>query len=91
MTQTGLITKVLAATNISGCNGCDTPATSDPLHVDKDGKVFDKTWRYDSIIGMLMYLASNTCPDIAYAVHQAARFTHNPCRSHVNGRIKRIL
>ena len=90
LTQTGLIAKVLAATNMSDCNGCDTPATSDPLHVDKDGEVFDETWRYDSVIGMLMYLASNTRPDIAYAVHQAARFTHNPRRSHANG-IKRIL
>ena len=90
LTQTGLIAKVLAATNMTNCNGCDTPATSDPLHVDTDGEIFDETWRYDSIIGMLMYLASNTRPDIAYAVHQAARFTHNPRRSHANG-IKRIL
>jgi hypothetical protein len=27
---------------------------------------------------MLMYLAANTRPDIAYAVHQAARHTHAP-------------
>jgi hypothetical protein len=63
---------------------------SDPLHVDKDAEVFDEMWRYDPVIGMLMYLGSNTRPDIAYAVHQAARFTPNPRRSHANG-IKRIL
>ena len=58
LTQTGfLMAKVLAATNMSDCNGCDTPATSDPLHVDKDGEVFDEMRRYDSVIGMLMYLA----------------------------------
>ena len=34
LTQTGLIDKVLAATNMTNCNGCDTPATPDPLHVD---------------------------------------------------------
>ena len=90
LSQTGLIAKVLAATNMTDCNGCDTPATSDPLHIDKDGAVFDEAWRYDSVIGMLMYLASNTRPDIAYAVHQAARFTHNPRHSHALG-IKRIL
>jgi hypothetical protein len=27
---------------------------------------------------MLMYLAANTHPDIAYAAHQAARYTHDP-------------
>ena len=33
---------------------------------------------YASIVGMLLNLASNTRPDIAFAVHQCARFTHNP-------------
>jgi hypothetical protein len=39
---------------------------------------------------MLMYLAANTRPDIAYAVHQAARQTHAPRASHYVA-IKRIL
>ena len=90
LTQTGLIDKVLEATKMTHCNGCDTPATVDPLHADKDGAPFAETWRYDSIIGMLMYLAGNTRPDIAYAVHQAARFTHGARNSHASG-IKRIL
>jgi len=29
-----------------------------------------------------MYLASNSRPDITFAVHQCARFTHNPQRVH---------
>ena len=63
LTQTGLIAKVLAATTMSDCIGCDTSATSDPLHVDKDGEVFDETWRYDSVIGMqcrVEYYSPNT-------------------------------
>jgi hypothetical protein len=44
---------------MTDCNGCDTPATPDPLHADSDGEMFAESWRYDSIIGMLMYLASN--------------------------------
>jgi hypothetical protein len=39
---------------------------------------------------MLMYLAANTRPDIAYAVHQAARHTPAPKASH-SVAIKRIL
>ena len=37
-----------------------------------------------------MYLVQNFRPDIAYAVHQCARFTHAPRKSHVIG-IKRII
>ena len=38
---------------------------------------------------MLLYLASNSRPEIAYAVHQCARFTHNPKASHAKA-VKRI-
>ena len=90
LTQTGLIDKVLAVTNMTDCNGCDTPSTTDPLHADVDGAVFDEVWAYDVVIGMLMYISGNTRPDIAYAVHQAARFTHGVRQSHAAG-VKRIL
>jgi hypothetical protein len=36
-----------------------------------------------------MYLASNSCPDIAYAVHLCARFTHCPKQVHEKA-LKRI-
>jgi hypothetical protein len=41
------------------------------------------------VIGMMMYLANNKGPDIAYAFHQAARFTHHPRQSHAVG-VKKI-
>ena len=37
-----------------------------------------------------MHLGQNTCPDIAFVVHQCARFTHNPKHSHAVG-VKRII
>ena len=78
LTQTGLIDKVLAATKMTDCNGCDMPSTIEPFHVDKDGEPFDEEWAYDAVIGMLMYLSgTNTRPDIASAVHQAARPVHS--------------
>jgi hypothetical protein len=90
LTQTGLIDKVLAATHLTNCNGCETPTMADPLNADLSGAPFTEQWRYDSVIGMLMYLSGNSRPDIAYAVHQAARFTHQPRASHAAG-VKRIL
>jgi hypothetical protein len=55
-----------------------------------DDAPFIEDWECASIVGMLMYLAANTCPDIAYAVHQATIYTHDPRASHAVA-IKRIL
>ena len=38
-----------------------------------------------SIVGMVLYLAGSTRLDIAYAVHQCARFSHNPRHIHEIG------
>ena len=67
---------------MSDCNGVDTPLTNTPSENDFDGDPFTETWQYNSIIGMLMYLTANTRPDIAYAIHQAARLSHAPRHSH---------
>ena len=39
---------------------------------------------------MLLYLSTNTRPDITYAVSQVARFNHNPKKSHASA-IKTII
>ena len=44
---------------------------------------------YASVKGMMLYLASNTRPDIYFAVHQCAWFTHNTKVSHET-HLKRI-
>ena len=89
LTQTGLIDKVLKAIGGERLNGCDTPATPVPLVADTHGEPFSETWDYASVVGMLMYLAQNSRPDLAYAVHSAARFTHAPRASHAAA-VKRI-
>ena len=48
-----------------------------------------ETWSYPSIVGMLLYLSTNTCPDI-FAISLVARFNHNPKRSHASD-IKTIV
>ena len=49
----------------------------------------DWTNSYASVIGMMLYLESNTRPDKSFSVHQCARFTHNTKASH-NMSVKRI-
>jgi hypothetical protein len=54
-----------------------TPAL-EALKACKDCPLHDEVWNYRSVEGMMMYLAQNTRPDIAMAVHQAARFANDP-------------
>jgi len=80
--QQGLIKKVLKYCGMEDCNKKWMPASTTPLGMDPNGKRFDATWDYATAIGMLLYLSSNSRPDIQYAVHQCARFTHSPKMSH---------
>lgn len=80
--QLGLIDKVLKYCGMSECNKKATPCGLEPLHTDKNGPACQETWSYAAAVGMLMYLSSNSRPDIQFAVHQCARFTHAPRRSH---------
>jgi len=90
LTQTGLIDKVLRASGMNESRACPTPAVTTALGSDKEGEAFDEDWEYATVIGMLMFLAGNSRPDIAFAVHQCARFTHCPKQSHGIA-VKRIL
>jgi len=71
-------------------NSATTSASTSALGKDELGDKFDESWEYPSIIGMILYLSGNSRPDIAYAVNQCARFTHNPLKSHATA-VKRIL
>ena len=90
MTQTGLINKTLAAAGMSNCNPNAVPASQATLGADLEGEPMDETWNYRAICGMLLYLSTNTRPDIAFAVSQVCRFGHNPKKSHASA-IKTIL
>ncbi len=68
----------------------DTPAAAAPLGTDKDGDPFEEEWSYPAAVGMLLYISSNTHPDIQFAVHQVYRFSHCPKRSHGQA-VKRII
>jgi hypothetical protein len=90
MNQTGLIDKIIDATDMKECNPNRTPTTKEALPTDPDGEDMTEQWNYRSVVGMMLYLSSNTRPDIAFAVSQVARFSHHPKKSHASA-IKTIV
>ena len=89
LSQSGLIDKILKATKMDDCKPNTLPASS-PLGSDPDGAPMSEEWSYPSVIGMLLYLSTNTRCDIAFAVSQVARFSSNPKQSHATA-IKSII
>lgn len=90
LTQCGLIDKVLKAANMTDCNERWVPADKKTLGMDTDGPVHNTPWGYSSIVGMLMYLATNTRAELMFSVSQVCRFNHNPKASHTTA-VKTIL
>ncbi len=60
----------------------DTPVGKPILNRDLDGVPRKHTWLYHGGVGMLGYLANSVRPEIQMAVHQTARFSIKPMRSH---------
>ena len=89
--QTGLIDRILEALGLDSklATGKFTPAEATPLTKDEDGEPPQGTFSYSSVVGMMLYLAGHTRPDIAYAVNCCARYMFNPRLSHEKA-LKRI-
>jgi hypothetical protein len=90
LTQKGLIKKIIAETGLESCKPNLTPASQLPLGMDDDGDLMSESWTYSSVIGMLLYLSTNTRPDISFAVSQVGRFCSNPKQSHATA-VKTIV
>jgi hypothetical protein len=84
MTQPKLIQEILDDLGLKeNSTSKTTPALSSTiLQPMVDSEDFDEDWNYRSLIGKLNYLEKSTRPDIAYAVHQCARFASNPKKCH---------
>ena len=82
MTQLGLIKKFLDTVGMADCKPKSVPCNQTPLGANANGPRHTEDWDYASAVGMLMYLAGNAYPEIQFAVHQCARFTHAPRHSH---------
>lgn len=88
LTQRGLTDKILKTVGMDASNANETPAKEAPLHSDQNGKPFNENWDMASVVGMLMYLV-HTRPDIQFAVHQCAKYTHHPKDCHAKA-VKKI-
>ena len=82
LTQTGLIDRIIDALGLDGATPKKTPAECGALGSDKEGDPCNADFNYASVVGMMMYLCSNTRPNITFAVHQCAQFSHRARYSH---------
>jgi Reverse transcriptase (RNA-dependent DNA polymerase) len=95
LTQPHLIDSVLEDLKLlnhgqTASKTADTPATfENKLHKDVHGEPFNYPWEYRSVIGKLNFLEKSTRGDLAYSVHQCARFMAEPRKSHGEA-VKRI-
>jgi histone deacetylase 1/2 len=92
MTQPHLIQSILEDLNLTqaGATSRPIPALSTKLlGKDLHEPEFDNSFNYRRVIGKLLYLEKSSRPELAYAVHQCARFSNNPRRTHGEA-VKRI-
>jgi hypothetical protein len=83
ITQKGLIKKIIETAGMTDCNSNWTPASITPLRLDPNGERMEESWSYRPIVGMLLYLTTNTRPDLGFCVSQiASRFNHAPKKYH---------
>jgi hypothetical protein len=83
--QPHLIEQIISDVQLPRNMTRSTPAISSKiLQRDKSKPNFKGTFHYRSIIGKLNFLEKSTRPDIAYAVHQCARFCEDPKQIHAD-------
>jgi hypothetical protein len=81
LSQTHYVEKMLSRFGYSNSKPAPTPYDAN-LVLRKNLRIMVDQLRYSQITGSLMYLASATRPDIAYAVSKLSRFVSNPGSEH---------
>ena len=81
--QEDLTKQIIAALGLDSkyTTPVNTPADAVALGRDVGGKEASRSINYASIVGMLLYLG-HSWPDISFATHQCARYTHSPKQTH---------
>ena len=80
--QTGLIERILADLDLTDSTTTKNVPAVDILGPHKDSAPLRGPYNYRSVLGKMMYLSTNTRPDIAFANHQCARFSIDPREPH---------
>jgi hypothetical protein len=91
LSQPHLIQQILDDLGMGG-NTKPQPTPAAPsvkLNRDLHGSPYLDNWHFRSVVGKLNFLEKSTRADIAYAVHQCARFAADPKESHAAA-VKRI-
>jgi hypothetical protein len=93
MSQPFLVWRILEFLSLdeNKTKSCNTPVGKLLLNRDLNGVPRKHPWLYPGAVGMLSYLANSVRPEIQMAVHQTARFSVNPMRSHELAIIHRSL
>jgi len=91
LSQTTFIDKILNRFSMQDCKPISTPI--DPNHrlmaIEVDEQSTDTT-AYQQIIGSLMYLVTETRPDLAYTITHLSQFNSSPSITHLTA-AKRVL
>ena len=89
--QQRYIIEILERFGMENCNPVNTPIeVSSTLKKATDDETLCDQKLYQSIIGSLMYAATATRPDIAYATHFLGQFSSKPTETHLSA-AKRVL
>ncbi len=81
--QEGLTKRIIAALGLDSkyTTPVNTPADAAAFGQDVNGKEASRSINYDSVVGMLLHLGHSP-PDISFATHQCAQYTHSPKKTH---------
>ena len=82
LTQPYFTRKVLEAFNMTECNPRTTPLERTPLRAATDEDALTDLRRYQQLCGCLIWLSTNTRPDIAFAVSLLTRYMSKPTTKH---------
>ena len=89
--QQRYITEILEQFGMENCKSVNTPIeVSSALKKATDDETLCDQKLYQSIIGSLMYAATATRPNIAYATHFRGQFSSKPTETHLSA-AKRVL
>jgi hypothetical protein len=82
LTQKAHIEKIIATHNLQNCNVRTLPLGTN-VKLTKEGERLDTSkFHYSGLVGALLYLATNTRPDIAATVNRLAKYMSNPTVDH---------